>query len=266
MRSTARTAAKGSDLWHPAPVPQYHLQISDGDVGGYVLLPGDPARAPLIASRFEEAREVARNREFCTWTGSLGGTPVSVCSTGIGSPSTAIAFEELCNAGAHTLIRVGTCGGLQPSVHRGDLVVMNAAVREDGTSAQYVPVEFPAVADLDCVLALRDAALASGATCHVGTTVSVDSFYTEIEPEGVPLGDDWRERWQAWIRAGALAAEMECGALYIAAAVRRVRAAAICLCVDESHAGEMPEHGAVSIDPLLAVSVDALRRLIARDR
>lgn len=241
---------------------QYHVQLDEGDVGEYVLLPGDPARSELIASRFENPRHVRSNREFTTWTGTLDGVPVSVCSTGIGGPSTAIAMEELCNVGAKTLVRVGTCGGLQRHVHRGDLVVMSSAVREEGTSSQYAPLQFPATAHLDVTLALRDAAVASGVPVHVGATVSVDSFYSEMERDRMPIAAELRARWDAWQRCGALAAEMECGTLYVAAAVRGVRAGAVCMVVDESGANEMPDHTELRLDTLLDVAVDGIRRLI----
>ena len=245
---------------------QYHVQLEAGDIGRYVLLPGDPARSELIARHFDNPRHVRSNREFTTWTGTLDGEQVSVCSTGIGGPSTAIAFEELCNVGADTLIRVGTCGSLRRGVRRGDLVVMNAAVRCEGTSSQYAPLAFPAVADLDVTLALRDAAFAAGEPHHVGVTVSMDSFYSEMEPERMPLEAELRAAWSAWQKAGVMAAEMECGTLYVAAAVRGVRSGAVCVAVDEAGANDMPDHGELDLEPLLRVTVDAVRRLIARDR
>ncbi len=240
---------------------QYHIQLEEGEIGEYVLLPGDPARSQLIAGHLDGARHVGNNREFMTYTGTIAGMPVSVCSTGIGGPSTAIAMEELCNIGARTLIRVGTCGSLRKGVKRGDLVVMNAAVREEGTSSQYAPLSFPAVADFDVTCALRDAAIASGAPWHIGITVSGDSFYSEMEPERMPIEAELRAKWLAWQRAGAIAAEMECASLYIAASVRGVRAGGICVAVDEAGANDMPDHTELSLDTLLAASVDALRRL-----
>jgi uridine phosphorylase len=244
---------------------QYHVQLEPGEIGEYVLLPGDPARSELIASRFDGPRHVRSNREFTTWTGSLDGVPVSVCSTGIGSPSTAIAAEELIRCGARTLIRVGTCGGLQPELRLGDLVVMSAAVRFEGTSAQYAPLAFPAVADLDVSLALRDAAAALGHAVHVGTTLSVDSFYSEIEPDSTAIETSLREQMTAWVRSGVIAAEMECGALYVLAAARRARAGALCV-VSDAVDDHMPEHGRVSLDALLDSVRDGLRLLIGAER
>ena len=242
---------------------QYHVQLEAGDIGEYVLLPGDPGRSELIAARFDNAHHVRSNREYTTWTGTLDGVKVSVCSTGIGGPSTAIAMEELCNIGAKTLIRVGTCGGIGKHVKNGDLVVMNAAVRMDGTSRQYAPIEFPAVADLQVTNALHEAALETGCTTHVGITVSNDAFYCEMESERMPRQTELENQLQSWIRAGVAGIEMECATLYIAAQVRGVRAGGVCVAVD--NAGEMPVHGAVKLDNMIDTGVGAIRRLIAMD-
>ena len=118
---------------------QYHIEVSENEIGKYVILPGDPKRVPKIAKYLEDAKEVADAREFVTYTGTLGGEKVSVTSTGIGGPSAAIALEELVKAGAHTFIRVGTCGGMQMDVKSGDLVIATAAIRMEGTSREYAP-------------------------------------------------------------------------------------------------------------------------------
>jgi len=249
------------------PGRQYHLQCGPGDVGGYVLLPGDPARCARIAERFEAARLVAANREFTTWSGRLDGTPVSVTSTGIGGPSAAIAVEELCNLGAHTLVRVGTCGGMQPQVRWGDLVIAQAAVRDEGTTAQYVPPGYPAIAHVDVVHALRVAAAERLGGHHVGLVQSKDSFYGEMEPARMPVSAELQSRWQAWITAGVLASEMECAAVFVVAAVRRARAGAALVCVNETPLQrEMPPPSELPLDALIDTAVDALRRMIARDR
>ncbi len=137
---------------------QYHLQIHNGQVGKYVILPGDPKRCEKIAAYFEHPVLIADSREFVTYTGTLEGETVSVTSTGIGGPSAAIAMEELFKAGAHTFIRVGTCGGIDTEVQSGDLVIATGAVRAEGTSREYAPIEYPAVANLDVICALREAA------------------------------------------------------------------------------------------------------------
>jgi uridine phosphorylase len=245
----------------------YHLQCAPGDIGGYVLLPGDPGRVPRLASRLHGAREVAVHREYTTWTGALDGVPVSVTSTGIGGPSTAIAVEELCNIGGHTFVRVGTCGGMQPGQRRGDVIVAQAAVRDEGTSRQYIPLDWPAVAHLDVVDALRESARASGVGWHVGVVQSKDSFFGEMEPERMPIATELQARWEVWTRIGVLASEMECATLFTVAAVRGARAGAVLVVVNATPLHEaMPAPEALPIDSLLDVAVDGVRRLIAADR
>jgi uridine phosphorylase len=241
---------------------QYHLACGPGDVGGLVLLPGDPGRCERIAAHLDGARLVATNREYTTWTGALEGVPVSVTSTGIGGPSAAIAVEELCNLGAHTLIRVGSCGAMQPGLRLGDVIVAQAAVRDEGTSAQYVPLAWPAVAHLDVVDALRAAAASAGVRHHTGTVQSKDSFYGEMEPGRMPIAAELQARWTAWVRAGVLASEMECAALLTVAAVRRVRAGAALAVVNAAPTVDaMPDPSRLPIDALIEVAVDAVRRL-----
>ena len=113
------------------PGKQYHLQVGKGDVGRYVILPGDPKRCAKIAKYFDDAKLIADSREYVTYTGFLDGVKVSVTSTGIGGPSAAIAIEELTKAGADTFIRIGTCGGMQLEVKGGDAVIATGAVRMD---------------------------------------------------------------------------------------------------------------------------------------
>jgi uridine phosphorylase len=245
---------------------QYHLQCAQGDVGGYVLLPGDPGRCERIAARFDGARHVATNREYTTWTGTLQGCAVSVTSTGIGGPSTAIAVEELCNLGAHTLLRVGTCGAMQPGLAIGSLVIAQAAVRDEGTSLQYIPSGWPATANLDVVDAVRRVASARGVAHHVGTVQSKDSFYGEMDPERMPVAAELEARWSAWIRAGVLASEMECAAIFTVAATRRVRAGAVLAVVNETpRRTAMPEPSDLPIDDLIDVAAGTLALLIEAD-
>ena len=151
---------------------QYHLQLNEGDVGRYVLLPGDPARCARIAEYFDEPQFIAQNREYTTFSGYLNGERVSVTSTGIGCPSTAIAVEELIKIGADTFIRVGTSGGIQPGTQTGDIAIVTGAIRDEGTTRQYLPIEFPALADPEIVLALQQSALELGFPFRVGVTHS----------------------------------------------------------------------------------------------
>lgn len=264
-------AASGPPASHQPGTPptarRYHLGCAVGDVGGYVLLPGDPGRCARIAAHLDGARHIASHREFTTWTGSLDGVAVSVTSTGIGGPSAAIAVEELCDLGAHTLVRVGTCGAMQAHLAVGDLVVAQAAVRDEGTSRQYLPPGWPATAHLDVVCALRDAARARGVRHHVGTVQSKDSFYGELEPQRMPVAAELEQRWRAWVAAGTLASEMECAAVFTVAAVRRVRAGAVLVVVNASPLRDpMPDPAALPLDELVAVAVDAVRRLVTADR
>src|SRR5271157_167876 len=232
----------------------YHVQLRPGDVGRYVLLPGDPGRCERIAAYFDDAHFVACNREYCTWSGSLLGEKVSVTSTGIGCPSTAIAVEELIMLGADTFIRVGTAGGFQVEQRVGDVAVITAAIRDEGTSRQYLPLEFPAVADLDVAVALRDAAQRLGYGYHVGVAHSKDSFYGEVESERMPVARQLQERWEAWKQGGAVASEMEAAAIFILASIHRKRAGAVLLLIGN------PAESADSQD------VEAFNRMVAEDR
>ena len=196
---------------------QFHIHCVPGDVGRYVILPGDPGRCEAIAALFDGAEHVAQNREFNIYTGTLFGEKVSVCSTGIGGPSAAIAMEELHNVGADTFLRVGTCGGIKLDVRSGDVVVATGAIRFEHTSREYAPLEYPAVANLDVTLALRDAALAMGKTTHVGVVQCKDSFYGQHSPGKSPVYYELEQKWESWKRLGVLASEMESSTLFVVA-------------------------------------------------
>jgi uridine phosphorylase len=244
----------------------YHLDLAAGEVGRYVLLPGDPGRVEPLASRLDGARRLAERREYLTWVGELDGTPVAVTSTGIGCPSAAIAVEELAGAGADTFIRVGQAGGMQAHTPSGDLVVASAAVRDEGTTRHYVPGAFPAVADLDVTLALRDGLRRAGFRHHVGVVQSKDSFYGQRSRERMPVAEELQARWQAWIRAGALCSEMEAAAIFIVASVLRKRAGAILLVAGNQEIDPEGKHrDDAKLDTLLDGAIAGLRTLIARD-
>ena len=176
---------------------QYHVQLAPGDVGRYVLLPGDPGRCAPIAALFDDAKLVASNREYVTYTGYLDGEKVSVTSTGIGCPSAAIAVEELAIVGADTFIRVGTSGAIQKDIVSGELAIISGAIRDEGTSIHYMPIEFPAVADLDLTQALQRAAKKTGVKFRTGITQSKDSFYGQHEPERMGVARNLQDRWKA---------------------------------------------------------------------
>ena len=243
---------------------RYHIGVGPGEVGDYVLVPGDPGRTPLIAKHLDGAREVAFSREYRTFTGKLDGVPVSAMSTGMGGPSVAIAIEELNELGVHTLLRVGTCGAAQPDIKMGDLVIGYGAVRSEGTPNGYVPTEYPAVASLHMVNALVEAAEASGVPYHVGLIRSVDALYSDLLPDRMPR-PHLRDELEMWAKAGILSNDMESSTLFIVSRLRKMRAGTINLCVDELGAGEIHHLDPSYMDRMLQVAVDALRRLIARD-
>ena len=233
---------------------QYHIQVANGEVGRYVILPGDPKRCKKIAQYFEDPVMIADNREFITYTGTLDGVKVSVTSTGIGGPSAAIAMEELARCGADTFVRIGTCGGIQPEVKSGDIVVATGAVRMEGTSKEYAPIEYPAVADLMVVNALVSAAKEKD--CE---------FY---EPEMMPAGYELINKWEAWKKLGCLASEMETAALYIVATKLHVRVGACFLVMANQEREKLGLENPVVHDTDMAVqvAVEAIRKLIKEDR
>ncbi len=252
---------------------QFHLKTTAEQVGKYVILPGDPGRVEKIAKHLDNAQFIASNREYTTYTGTLLGEKVSVVSTGIGGPSAAIAVEELIRCGAHTFIRVGTSGGIDIKVVGGDLVIASGAIRGDGTSREYIPEEYPAVADFEVLSALKKAAdnlstneLGNG--CHVGVVQSKDSFYGEIEPEKMPVAEHLVNRWDAYVRCGCLTSEMEAATIFSVAIARHVRAGAVLTAlwnVERSKAG-LPDPVCHSSERAIKCAVDAIKILIESDR
>lgn len=247
---------------------EYHIDLAPGDVGSYVILTGDPGRVEKIAAYLDEPRKVAENREYVTWTGSLNGVAVSVVSTGIGGSSASIALEELVHCGADTFIRVGTSGGMQPEILGGDLIIASGAVRFEGTSKEYAPIEFPAIADHGLVSVLRESAEALGLYHHVGVVQSKDSFYGQHDPNSMPQSDLLNSRWEAWKRCGVLASEMECAALMVVGSVRRVRVGAVLLVMANQTRREMglPDEQVHDTDSAIRTAVEAMRRLTAREK
>ena len=246
---------------------QYHLQIRKGDVGRYVILPGDPKRCKKIAAYFENPVLVADSREFVTYTGTLDGVKVSVTSTGIGGPSASIAMEELIQCGADTFIRVGTCGGIDTEVQSGDLVIATGAVRAEGTSREYAPIEYPAVANLDVICALREAARDQAIRFHTGVVQSKDSFYGQHDPARMPVSGELEAKWEAWKRLGVLASEMESAALFTVAAARGVRCGSVFHVIWNQEREQAGLDQQESHDTALAidVGVEALKLLIRQD-
>ena len=247
---------------------QYHTGVGSEDIGKYVILPGDPKRCSKIAEYLDDAKLMADSREFTTYTGTLDGVKVSVTSTGIGGPSSAIAIEELSRCGAHTFIRVGTSGGMQPEVLGGDLVIATGAVRMDGTGTEYAPIEYPATAHFDVVQALQQAAAQSGNRFHIGVVQCKDSFYGQHEPENMPVSAVLKQKWDAWLGCGALASEMESATLFIVAAVRRVRIGSILLVLGNQTRRAMGLEDIQVHDTTRCIetAIAAMRLLIAADQ
>ena len=247
---------------------QYHLHIKKGDVGRYAILPGDPGRVPAIAKYLDDAKEVAVNREYVTYTGFLDGEMVTVTSTGIGGPSAAIAMEELFKCGTDTFIRMGTCGGIALPVMGGDVVIATGAVRMEGTSREYAPIEFPAVADFDIVMALKEAASSLGLKSHTGVVQCKDSFYGQHDPDEMPVSYELNAKWEAWKKLGVLASEMESAALFIVAARLGARAGSEFFVVgnQERERLGMDNPKLHDTENAIKVAVEGLRNLIRHDK
>ena len=247
---------------------QYHIQCGKGDVGRYVILTGDPKRCCKIADHFEDARLVADNREYVTYTGTLMGEKVSVTSTGIGGPSASIALEELVKCGADTFIRVGVCGGITLDVAGGDLVIASAAVRMEGTTREYAPIEYPAVADFEVISALKQAAGILGLRHHIGVCQSKDSFYGQHNPEIMPVSYELENKWEAWKRMGCLASEMENASIFIVGSYLRVRVGSILLALanQEREKAGLENIQVHDTSRVIETAKEAIMLLIAKDK
>ncbi|MBM6689713.1 uridine phosphorylase [Fusobacterium mortiferum] len=247
---------------------QYHIGLRKGDVGKYVILPGDPKRCEKIAKHFDNAKLIADSREYVTYTGYLDGVKVSVTSTGIGGPSASIALEELVRVGADTFLRVGTCGGMQPEIMGGDLVIATGAIRMEGTSKEYAPIEFPAVANLDITNALVQAAKELNKKYHVGIVQCKDAFYGQHEPETKPVDYELINKWNAWVRLGCKASEMESAALFVVGDYLKVRVGSSFLVVANQEREKLGLENPVIHDTesAIEITVQAIRNLIKQDK
>ncbi len=238
---------------------EYHIGLKEGDVGEYVLLPGDPARVEKIAGFFDEAEEVNHVREFRTFTGTYEGINVSVMSTGIGCPSMAIAVEELERIGVETLIRVGTAGSLRPEVELGSVTVSSGAIRLDGTTREYVPVEYPAVADFDVTAALRMAARELGVDHQTGIVHCKDAFYTEAS-EDLPLAKQQEELWETWEKASVLSTSMETSALFVLGSIKGIPCGEVLANIGKTYAEE-PVVEKAGVEEAIEIGLEAIRLL-----
>lgn len=247
----------------------HHIKCKVGDVGKYVFLPGDPGRVSKIAAYLDDAKHVQTYREYETWTGYLDGEKVSVVSTGIGGPSASIALEELKMIGADTFIRIGTCGGIDPSLEPGSLIIPTGAIRKDGTGREYVPIEFPAVANFELVSALKAAADKLGKSSALGVVECKDSYYGQHSPERMPVKDELNQKWYAWKSAGAIGSEMESSTLFVVSSVLRARCATVLLLCRNREREDSMNTGLVrvtEIAPAIETAVEAMRNIIRNDK
>jgi len=238
---------------------QYHIALKKGDVGRYVLLPGDPGRVDKIASYFDNAEKVAQNREYTTYTGEVDGIKISATSTGIGCPSAAIAIEELIKVGADTFIRVGTAGSLQREVKVGDVVIATGTVRQEGTTPQYVPQIYPAVPDPEVMIALKQSADKLKFRAHLGITHTKDAFYTEGNKD-LPMAEIVEQEWKIWERANVLCTSMEEAALFVISSIKKVRVGSV-LAIIGSTWSDSPIEKNVGIDEAIQIAIEAVKLL-----
>ena len=245
---------------------QYHIGLKEGDIGEYVILPGDPKRCAKIAEYFDDAKLIADRREFTTYTGFLNGVKVSVTSTGIGGPSAAIALEELVKVGGKYFIRVGTCGGMDLDVKSGDLVIATGAIRMEGTTTEYAPIQFPDVANYDIVTALIKASQNLNMPYHVGVVECKDSFYGQHSPDLMPVSYELNNKWNAWLKLGCLASEMESAALFVVGSYLKVKIGSIFLVVANQEREKQGLENPVvhDTDSAIRTAVEAIKILIAK--
>ena len=197
---------------------QKHIRCKQGDLAEYALIPGDPARAERIARRFDNFEKVSENREYVLFTGMKDGVRISVCSTGIGGPSTAIAMEEMARIGVHTFIRVGSAGGRKENIPVGSVVVVNAAIKGDGTSIAYLPSIYPAVATVEVTNALMQSSreILNDEQFFTGVSFTRDAYYVQNQQ----LNEIFKN-------TEAAVSEMECATVFTVGAVRGLRTGAI---------------------------------------
>jgi len=252
---------------------QYHIGFDDSHGAQYAILPGDPGRVEKIASFLDNPRFFCQNREYTTWLGELKGNSgskktVMVISTGMGGPSTAIAVEELFKTGIKNFIRVGTCGGMALDVTGGDIIIATSAIRQEGTTKEYVPIEFPAVANLEITNALTEAAKNLEQKWHAGIVQCKDSFYGQHNPDRMPSGFELNDKWEAWKKAGCLASEMESAALFIICQILGARAGCVLSVMwnQEREKAGMSNPHCHDIETAIKTAVEAVRILIDKDK
>lgn len=245
-----------------------HIGICKGEVGRYVFLPGSPERSEKIAKYFENGVEIAYNREFRTFTGTLEGVAVSVTSTGIGGPSTAIAIEELFQCGSDTMIRVGTCASVSSKVHRGDIVIPNGAVKMEGACLHYLPLEFPAVPDFFILKELVKASKALHYPYNVGITITKASFYTQNEPELKPVGPHLIAKWNSYVAGGATSTEMESSTLFTVGSSLHIRVGTVLVSAtdDKNYGSDYASYPGDVEHRAIETAIEAMKNIIRHDR
>lgn len=242
----------------------YHIGLDNTHGAKYAILPGDPGRVEKIAAYLDNPKYIGANREYTTWIGEIEGEKVLVMSTGMGGPSTAIGVEELVMTGVDTLIRIGTCGGMATEVIGGDLVIANGAIRSEGTAREYVPIEFPSISNFDVTTALVAGAKTTGKNYHTGVVQCKDSFYGQHDPNRMPVSYMLNNQWDAWVKAGCLASEMESATLFAVSSVLGVKAGCVLSVVwnqEREKLGLENPHHHDTTDAIKA-TVEAIRVLI----
>ncbi len=245
----------------------FHLDIPVDLRVGYAILPGDPGRIDKITKFIDSPLQIAYNREFRSVLGTVSGEKVIITSTGIGGPSAAITLEELSKLGVHTAIRVGTCGGIQMEVVPGDLIIPTSAVRMEGTSREYAPIEYPASADFNINISLVDTAKKLGYRFHTGVIQSKDSFYGQHCPGTMPVSYELENKWNAWKALGVLGSEMETAALFTVGAVRNIKVGCVlhALWNQERKKQSLPDQDDFDMDAAIKTAVGAMKTLIEQE-
>jgi uridine phosphorylase len=248
----------------------YHVGLSKNNLEGakYAILPGDPGRVRTIAIKLVNYKKLKVNREYTSYLGEINKEKVLVISTGMGGPSTAICIEELKMLGVEYFIRVGTSGGMQLDVEAGDIVIAQGAIRMEGTSREYLPIEYPAIANIDVTNALIESAKELSSRYHVGVVHCKDSFYGQHSPERMPVGENLLYKWDAWIKGGALASEMETSALFSVASYLRVKAGAVLLVIwnQEREKPGLGNDEVFNTDLEIDIAIKAMGKLINENR
>lgn len=245
-------------------ISPYHIKLKQKDIGEFILLTGDPNRTEIIARMFDSYTEVTDNREFKGYTGYITGydgekIKITTISTGIGSPAAAICVEELINIGGKVFIRIGTAGSLQPNIKVGDIVISTGSVREEGTSKQYIPEIYPAVADFQVVNALIEAAKKLKIRYHVGITHSKDAFYSEL-PGITPIKELNEQKWKFWQRSNVLATDMETSVLFVIGSIRKVYMGSIVKIVGNTYS-KKPIIKSLNMEDVIKVAIESIKIL-----